>query len=63
MQQWRDCASVTTPDQKWIFSTGTGSGAGAGVIFHHSAFEIIMFIYTLPRFVTGVKKKFCNQES
>jgi len=33
------------PDQAWIFSNGTG--IGAGVIFHHSAFEILMFICTL----------------
>jgi len=28
-------------DQEWIFSIGTGPGAGAGVIFHHSAFDIL----------------------
>jgi len=34
-------------DQEWIFSIETGLGAGAGVIFNHSAFEILMFICTV----------------
>jgi len=32
-------------DQEWIFSNGTGPGTR--VIFHRSAFEILMFIWTL----------------
>jgi len=41
-------------DQQWIFSIGTGPEAGVGVIFHPSAFEILMFIYILR---DGVKQE------
>jgi len=31
-------------DREWIFSFGTGAGARPGVIFYHSAFEVLMFV-------------------